>query len=330
MRQSVKTVDATEIQALIENIKSTGHRLAVAQPKELAIGNIVRRVLGLIRDEAEENRDPEADGASKPSSGGQANHWRQNDARSCQDFSLSPSMSAQTAANHDQYQVAITDDFRAEIIEGIQEIIDELDQADDQIASFAPDHIHPHETILTHSLSTTTQRFLLKAAAKRKFTVFCTETYPNESESIHASLVDDATGTGPNGPKPQRHKKTLTAAGITVVLIPDSAVFAVMSRVNKVILDAHVVLADGSFIASAGAKLVAKAANVHRAPVVVLGGVYKLSPVYPFDTDALIEYGEANKIIKYEEGDLLDKVFVENPLQDHVPADLVDLYITNL
>lgn len=29
----------------------------VAQPRELVVGNIVRRVLGLIRDEAEDERD---------------------------------------------------------------------------------------------------------------------------------------------------------------------------------------------------------------------------------------------------------------------------------
>jgi translation initiation factor eIF-2B subunit beta len=58
--------------------------------------------------------------------------------------------------------------------------------------------------------------------------------------------------------------------------------------------------------------------------------VYKLSPIYPFDFDSLIEYGDAGKVLSYEDGDLVDKVDVENPLYDYVPAELVDLYITNL
>jgi len=63
---------------------------------------------------------------------------------------------------------------------------------------------------------------------------------------------------------------------------------------------------------------------------VVVSGVYKLSPVYPFDFEALIEHGDSSKIIGYEEGDLVDKINIENPLYDYVPAELVDLYITNL
>jgi len=103
-----------------------------------------------------------------------------------------------------------------------------------------------------------------------------------------------------------------------------------MSRVNKVILGTHSVLANGGLVAAAGTKVIAHAAKVHHIPVVVVSGVYKLSPVYPFDFEALIEYGDSSKIIGYEDGDLVDKIDIENPLYDYVPAELVDLYITNL
>ena len=129
---------------------------------------------------------------------------------------------------------------------------------------------------------------------------------------------------------PGHFEKTLTAAGICVILIPDSAIFAMMSRVNKVILDTHVVLADGGHISAAGAKQIAKAAQTHRTPVIVLSGVYKFSPVHPFDIDAFLEEGDPSKVIPFEEGEFMDKVEIENPLFDYVPADLVDLYVTNL
>ena len=89
-------------------------------------------------------------------------------------------------------------------------------------------------------------------------------------------------------------------------------------------------LANGGLVAAAGTKVIAHAAKVHHIPVVVVSGVYKLSPVYPFDFEALIEHGDSSKIIGYEEGDLVDKINIENPLYDYVPAELVDLYITNL
>lgn len=220
-------------------------------------------------------------------------------------------------------------DVRAEVLEGINEIIDELGQVDDQIAAYALDHIHSNEIILTHTSSTTVQRFLLKAAAKRKFTVIHAESYPNNHEATHATV----SGTSPNDDEilsTESFQKPLIALGITVILIPDSAVFALMSRVNKVILGTHSVLANGGLIAAAGTRVIARAAKVHQTPVVVVSGVYKLSPVYPFDFDSLIEYGDSSKVIGYEDGDLVDKIDVQNPLYDYVPAELVDLYITNL
>lgn len=42
---------------LIERVQSVGRRLVAAQPREMVVGNIVRRVLGLIRDEAEDDRE---------------------------------------------------------------------------------------------------------------------------------------------------------------------------------------------------------------------------------------------------------------------------------
>jgi len=44
----------------------------------------------------------------------------------------------------------------------------------------------------------------------------------------------------------------------------------------------------------------------------------------------LIEHGDPSKVVGYEDGELVDKIDVDNPLYDYVPAELVDLYITNL
>lgn len=220
-------------------------------------------------------------------------------------------------------------DIRAEVLDGIGEIIDELGQVDDQIAAYALDHIHSNEIILTHTSSTTVQKFLLKAAAKRKFIVIHAESYPNNHEATHTA-VTGATSSDEEILSADSFQKPLIALGITVILIPDSAVFALMSRVNKVILGTHSVLANGGLVAAAGTRVIARAAKVHQTPVVVVSGVYKLSPVYPFNFESLIEYGDASKVIPYEDGDLMDQVDVQNPLYDYVPPELVDLYITNL
>ncbi|PKY00885.1 translation regulator GCD7 [Aspergillus campestris IBT 28561] len=343
---------------LIERVQSVGRRLIAAQPREMVVGNIVRRVLGLIRDEAEDDREGDFT-LSEAGSESQPQTPRATDDPSVHegsDRSLSrppfptinttpismfnllshpepqPSLpgtpvSASPSGRFPPY--APTKDIRAEVLEGIGEIIDELGQVDDQIAAYALDHIHSNEIILTHTSSTTVQRFLLKAAAKRKFTVIHAESYPNNHEATHATVSGKETGDE-EIMSTESFQKPLIALGITVILIPDSAVFALMSRVNKVILGTHSVLANGGLVAAAGTRVIARAAKLHQTPVVVASGVYKLSPVYPFDFESLIEYGDASKVIPYEDGDLVDQLDVQNPLYDYVPAELVDLYITNL
>ena len=386
----------TDIAGLIKRVQDVGQTLTVAQPKELAVRNIVLRVLGVIRDEADEDRKEEGShpseagenilgipasnqlsppGRARSSSSSKSNPPQHGDAHtrdlspqgdtvhdangvgSAQQRLLAlpqptvttgisqpllksmfnllshPTSNTSTPAqtpgtqspagsfSHPMDTLVGADaakDLRAEIVEAVEEIIEELKTADDQIAGYALDHIHSNEIILTHTASVTVQKFLIKAAAKRKFTVIHAESFPNDHENVHATVTGSLKANASG------------AAGVTVVLIPDSAVFAVMSRVNKVILGTHSVLANGSLVAATGSKSIAKAASVHKAPVVVLSAVYKLSPLYPFSSDPLIEFGSPSKMFSNEDADLIDKVDVENPLYDHVPSELIDLYITNL
>lgn len=222
-------------------------------------------------------------------------------------------------------------DSKAEVCEAVTEMVDELLQSDERIASYAPEHIHSNEVILTHTSSRTVQQFLLRAASKRKFTVIVAETYPNDSEETYSSLIGGVGQYEDEDEMPaEQFQKTLTQAGLTVIIITDAAVFALMSRVNKVILATHTVLANGGLVAASGARLIAKAAFKHRTPVIVVSGIYKLSPQYPYEFGSMIEYGDADPVTNYDEGDLVQGVDVENPLFDYVPPELIKLYITNL
>ncbi|KAF4551680.1 Initiation factor 2 subunit-like protein 3 [Elsinoe fawcettii] len=393
--------------ALLERVRKVGQKLVAAQPREMAVGNIVRRVLGLIREVVEDGADSNAadfsdnDQSTSLSKDSKNNSLQrpalsshisqfsplnhgvtipeetpvQNQSRSASQspidaskgeipirpsmmttatstgmtslFGLlstpdrgspsatppigatSPTLKGQTPrdiANISDAKV----DVKAEVIDGIKELLDELDVVDDQIAAYALEHIHSNEIILTHTSSQTIQRFLLTAARKRKFTVVHVEAYPNDHANTHDTIMRGHRKSDGDGDDEDERWKPLTAMGITVIMIPDSAVFALMSRVNKVILAPHSVLANGSLIAAAGAQTIAQAAKVHQTPVVVLSGVYKLSPVYPFDTEDLIEYGDPGKVVDFEDGELVENVEVLNPIFDYVDADKVDLYITNL
>lgn len=367
------------IAELLQRIRNVGQRLIEAQPREMVVGNIVRRVLGMIRDEAKEDRTEDVSDSASTSQIGSPKREGFNDGGLPGDdaygaraqgsrpplgtshisyanqhgvpvqqsmfnlLSAAPSPASTppgTASPHSRSALNMsslaskmaltTKDLKAEIINGIEEIIDELDQVDDQIAGYAQELIHEREVILTHGSSKGIQKFLLKAAEKRKFTVVVAESYPNDHSTTH-STVTGKVEQGIDGElDAETLLKPLSAAGITVILIPDAAIFAIMSRVNKVILATHAVIANGGLVAAAGARIIAKAAKVHKVPVIVVSGVYKLSPEYPFEFESLIEYGDPEKVVGFEDGEFVDKIEVDNPLFDYVPPDLVDLYITNL
>ncbi|PQE13270.1 translation regulator gcd7 protein [Rutstroemia sp. NJR-2017a WRK4] len=404
--QVVAKLRWTDIGRVLERVQQVGQRLIEAQPREMVVGNIVCRILGMIRDEAKEDRsDDFSDSASNSQLGSPRRELsdaglsrtdaipptpsfsplRFGSTIESEDMEYSgddvfggrshgsrpPLMTSHTsyahlngvpvqqsmfnllsavpspastppgtasphgkstinASNLAQKMANSSKDLKAEIISVIEDIIDELDQVDDQIASYAQDLIHSNEVILTHSSSMSVQKFLLKAAEKRKFTVVVAESYPNDHSATHSAVTGKTGQEGDGEMSTETFLKPLSAAGITVILVTDATIFAIMSRVNKVVLATHAVIANGGLIAAAGARIIAKAARVHKTPVIVVSGVYKLSPEYPFEFESLIEYGDPGNVIEYQDGELVDKVEVDNPLFDYVPPDLVDLYITNL
>ena len=91
--------------------------------------------------------------------------------------------------------------------------------------------------------------------------------------------------------------RELAEAGISVTLISDASVFALMSRVNKVIIGVHSVMANGGVIGYSGAAGICMAAHAHSVPVLVISGIYKLSPLYPFDHGAFNETLSPNSIL---------------------------------
>ena len=93
--------------------------------------------------------------------------------------------------------------------------------------------------------------------------------------------------------------KSLVNMGIETTIIPDSAVFAVMSRVSKVILSAHAVKANGGMIAISNSLVVTTAAKHYSTPVVVCSGLYKLSPLYPYDIDAFTHYVNPDPVFEF-------------------------------
>lgn len=368
LRKVVSTTKANEPSRLIYKVQETGKKLINAAPFELSVANVVRRVLGAIREEGE-NRDNETPGSSEfgsipptpgielasPSLSTPARRLdmsqrptllsqqtqtarpvmtsmfsiMQHPTMRGQADTMSPRSNSPTSMATSQI-LQPQSDLKAEVLEAITEIIDELDQADEIVAGYALEHIIPQETILTYGTSSVLQRFLTKAASKRKFTLIQAEAYPNTHKKTYATTVGQ-TISDDQDLDTEEFAKPLIAQGINVILIPDSAVFAVMSRANKVLISATAVLSNGSLVAPAGTNPLLTAAHHYRIPVICLAESYKLSPVYPYDPFEFTDYGDTQQVIPYQDRELmLGLSAVRNPTQEWVGPDRVGIFVTNL
>lgn len=103
-----------------------------------------------------------------------------------------------------------------------------------------------------------------------------------------------------------------------------------MSRINKVILGAHAILANGGMFAITGSLLAATAARAHSTPVVVCSGQFKLTPQWNlYHEYGALDFADPSSVLGFEEGGLVDKVDVVNPYYDYVRPEMIDAYITN-
>jgi len=205
-------------------------------------------------------------------------------------------------------------DLRQSVMEAVQEMMSELEDLHKNINDQAVQHIHAGEIILTYALSKTVELFLKAAAAKkRKFSVIVCEGAPHFGGHAMA--------------------KSLAEAGIDTTVIHDAATFAIMARVNKVLLPAHAVLANGGLIAPSGSNMVALAAKQNSVPVVGVAGMFKLCPMYPHEgQDTLNDLISPSSVMDYSlmGNPVLSEVEFVNPVHDYIPPQLIDLYVTNI
>ncbi|KAI0063423.1 nagb/rpia/CoA transferase-like protein [Artomyces pyxidatus] len=307
LRQVVSKARFTNIHQLVEIIRDVGRKLVEAQPKEHTVGNTVRKLLHHVREEY--------NNASKGTVASSSNVF------SISKFVLQGQPRKQVTTQKTESALVLREDdpddpdsfartLKPVLMEAIQVILDELETVYENIARSAKDHIHSDEIILTVGKSHTVETYLISAAHYHNFTVIVAESGPTYGGHDMA--------------------RSLSAAGISTFLVPDSSIYALMSRVNKVILGAHAVLANGGMYAITGSLLAATAGRAHSTPVVVCAGQFKLTPLWNlYHEYGALDFADPSSVLGFEDGDLVDTVDVVNPYYDYVRPDLVDVYVTN-
>ncbi|KAI0317580.1 eukaryotic translation initiation factor 2B beta subunit [Amylostereum chailletii] len=308
LRQVISRSRFQNIAQLVDIIRVVGRRLVDAQPKEHAAGNTVRRLLHTLREEyANASKGPVA---ATRRSFSIANFVLQGQPRKQVTAPKTDSATLVLKENDKDDPDSFARTLKPVLMEAIQYIEDEIETVYDTIGKSAKDHIHSDEIILTIGKSKTVEMYLKYAAHYYKFTVIVAETGPSYGGHDMA--------------------RSLSALGISTFLVPDSSIYALMSRVNKVIIGAHAVLANGGMFAVTGSLLAATAARAHSTPVVVCAGQFKLTPLWNlYHEYGALDFADPNSVLGFDEGELVDKVDVVNPYYDYVRPELVDVYVTN-
>ncbi|XP_074274980.1 uncharacterized protein LOC141599011 [Silene latifolia] len=335
--------------ALIDAVKAVGEQLIAANPVELAVGNIVRRVLHIIREE-DLSLTTAAIGDVNISAGSDDDEDENESGRPVLSAAVVAAASRSTlrppslqtlleelpdnaAVHHTSSSGGDSEGksrsadkglrsrkLKHDVIEAVNELIQDINSCHEQIAEQAVEHIHQNEVILTLGRSRTVMEFLCAAKEKkRSFRVFVAEGAPRYQGHVLA--------------------KELVARGLQTTVITDSAVFAMISRVNMVIVGAHAVMANGGLIAPVGLNMVALAAQRHAVPFVVVAGSHKLCPLYPHNPEVLLnelkspsdllDFGEFSDCLDFGSGNGEPLLHVVNPTFDYVPPKLVSLFITD-
>ncbi|KAH9681881.1 translation initiation factor eif-2b subunit beta [Citrus sinensis] len=323
--------------SLIEAVRRVGEQLIAANPVELAVGNIVRHVLHIIREEdlspltdivgelklsAEDDVEDIAEDENSQKSSATTDgcllkpplllavfEHLPDSATACQTFSSENIFAGKGKK------------LKSELIKAVNELIEDINTCREGIAEQAMELIHQNEVILTLGHSKFVKEFLCAAKEKkRSFEVFIADGAPKFEGHILAKELD---------------KK-----GLKAIVITDSAVFAMISRVNMVIVGVHAVMANGGVIAPAGLHVLALAAKKHDVPFVVVASTHELCSLYPHNLEVLLnEMRCPSELLNFEEfSDCIDYgiasssslLHVVNPAFDYVPPELISLFVTDI
>jgi ribose 1,5-bisphosphate isomerase len=200
-------------------------------------------------------------------------------------------------------------DIRKRAMQASDEFIENTKTALLRIGEIGARRIREGDVLLTHCNSSAAISVMKTAWNQgRKFKVLVTETRPRFQGRLTA------------------HE--LAEAGIPVTLILDDAVRYFIQDVDKVLVGADAVAANGAVVNKIGTSTVALAAHEARVRVFVAAETYKFSPETMIGELVAIEERDVSEIISESDLKRIGSIEVRNPSFDVTPPEFIDLIIT--
>ena len=191
----------------------------------------------------------------------------------------------------------------------IVKFIRDSEDAVKRIGEIGARRVNTGDVILTHCNSQAAIEIIKSAwAQKKQIKVFATETRPRFQGRETVKILNDNA--------------------IPAVLIVDSAVRYIINKIDKVIVGADTVTANGAVVNKIGTSTIALAAKEARIPFFVATETYKFDPETSLGELVTIEERPSSEVIPAKELKKLRHARVFNPAFDVTPPEYIDLIIT--
>lgn len=201
------------------------------------------------------------------------------------------------------------EDAKDLVVRNAAEFCRRSEMAVEEIARIGARRIQDGDTILTHCNSSAALGTIIEAHRQgKRIKVYATESRPWRQGILTVNALADA--------------------GVDVTLIIDSAVRAVMMKVDKVFVGADTITSQGALINKVGTSQLALAAHEARVQLYVCAETYKFSPMTLFGDTVTIEERDVSEVVR--PGEVRDSVKIFNPVFDSTPAAYIDAIITEL
>ncbi|GFO39087.1 translation initiation factor eif-2b subunit beta [Plakobranchus ocellatus] len=274
---------------LLKHVRAEGSYLQAGDPSENIIGNMIRRVLKIIREEYRAILSQDA--------GGEATI-------KFEDVSIAES-------KEDDYAKP-TPNLKAFVIEAISELKTEIEGGAKNIADLAPNYINENDIILTIGRSRTVEAFFKHAALKKiKFQVLVSECAPFfHGHEMAKNLAEAKINT-----------TLITECQIGTIM---PRVNKVIIGTHSFMANGGLKAVTGTNILA----LLAKEHNKHVivcSSLYKLSPLFHSTLKHA----SFNKFASPNELLDYEDAELLSKVEVIAPIFDYVPPDLVSMVVSN-
>ncbi|XP_066581345.1 translation initiation factor eIF2B subunit beta [Prorops nasuta] len=277
---------------LIEIIILNGKHLIDAFPLEASIGNMVRRILKIIREEYMLELKKKSDES---------------------DFqeSLHKLLTAEAEDDVD-FNISVPS-LKPSLIDRLNEFELELETCSENITKLAPEYIESNDIIMTFGKSTLVEEFLKTAAATKSFEVIVAEGGPSLRGIEMASSLSEA-----------KIQTTLLSDDLMFALMPK--ISKVIIGAHTVMSNGGLRAISGCGTIARAAKYY----SIPLIVLLPLYKLSPLS-VCSYKQDGFTKYASPlSGVISGANAALLERVEAYNPVYNYVPSDLVTLFITNM